>query len=326
MAALHPTTRSGAERMTPCFVFEHAPFASAHASTIAETPAGLVAAWFAGPHEGHPEVAIWLAREADGRWQEPVAVAIGVDHAGRRQPCWNPVLWQARAGGPLLLFYKVGPGPRAWWGMLIRSSDHGESWSPPARLPDGILGPIKNKPVELADGTLLCPSSTEHRGWRCHLERTPDLGRTWQRRPPLAAPFRFGAIQPCILAWPDGRLQLLCRSRHGVIAEAWSTSGGDSWTRLRRTELPNPDSGIDAVVLEDGRALLVYNDASAARTPLRLALSGDGHRWQPARVLEDGPGEFSYPAVIQGQDRRIHITYTWNRRRIRYLSLTPEEL
>ena len=111
-----------------------------------------------------------------------------------------------------------------------------------------------------------------------------------------------------------------------MIAEAWSIDGASTWTRLRRTELPNPDSGIDAVVLQDGRALLVYNDARAARTPLNLALSDDGRRWRPARVLEDGPGEYSYPAVIQGQDHRIHIAYTWNRRRIRYLSLTPDDL
>jgi predicted neuraminidase len=312
--------------MTPGFVFERAPFASAHASTLALTPAGLVAAWFAGPHEGHAEVAIWLAREAEGRWLEPAPVAIGIDRTGRRLPCWNPVLWQARAGGPLLLFYKVGPSPRAWWGMLTRSGDHGRTWSPPERLPDRILGPVKNKPVELPDGTLLCPSSTEHRGWRCHLERTPDLGRTWERLPALKAPWRFGAIQPGILVWPDDRLQLLCRSRHGVLAEAWSGDAGRSWTRLRPTGLPNPDSGIDALVLEDGRGLLVYNDARTARTPLRLALSEDGRRWQPALVLEDGPGEFSYPAVIQGRDRRLHISWTWNRRRIRYLSLTPDQL
>ena len=312
--------------MTRGFIFERAPFASAHASTIALTPAGLVAAWFGGPQEGDPEVAIWLARELDGRWQAPVEVAIGIDPAGRRQPSWNPVLWQTRAGGPLLLFYKVGPSPRAWWGMLTRSSDHGRSWSPPERLPDGILGPIKNKPVELGGGLLLCPSSIEDRGWRCHLERTPDLGRTWERLPALAARWRFGAIQPSILAWPDGRLQLLCRSRHQTIAEAWSTDGGSSWTRLRPTGLPNPDSGIDALVLADGRALLAYNHARAARTPLNLALSDDGLRWQPGRVLEDGPGEYSYPAVIQGPDGRIHITYTWKRRRICYLSLTPDEL
>ena len=311
--------------MYSAFVFEQAPFASAHASTIAETPRGLIAAWFGGPQEGHPEVGIWLAYALANTWSEPVEVARGVDRQSRRQPCWNPVLHQLKAG-PLLLFYKVGPSPRRWWGMLMRSPDHGRSWAEPERLPDGILGPIKNKPLELADGALLCPSSTEDRGWRCHLERTPDLGVSWQRLPELSAPWRFGAIQPCLLAWPDGRMQLLCRTRNGVIGEAWSTEGGRVWTRLRATDLPNPDSGIDAVMLRDGRALLVYNAARQGRTPLNLALSDDGRSWRPSRVLEDGPGEFSYPAVIQGGDARIHITYTWNRRRIRHASFTPEEL
>jgi predicted neuraminidase len=307
------------------FVFEQAPFAAAHASTIAESADGLVAAWFGGPHEGHPEVGIWLARRERTRWSEPVEVARGVDRQGRRQPCWNPVLCQP-SGGPLLLFYKVGPSPRRWWGMMMRSADHGRSWAEPEALPDGILGPIKNKPIELADGALLCPSSTEHRGWRCHLERTADQGATWERLAGLEAPWRFGAIQPSLLAWPDGRMQLLCRTRAGVIGEAWSADGGRGWTRLRATALPNPDSGIDAVVLPDGRALLVYNAARQGRTPLNLALSGDGQRWRPSQVLEDGPGEFSYPAVIQGEDGGIHVTYTWQRRRIRHAALAPDEL
>jgi len=307
------------------FVFEQAPFASAHASTIAETPKGLVAAWFSGPHEGHSEVGIWLARQEGGRWSHPVEVAQGVDRQDRRQPCWNPVLCQPKAG-PLLLFYKVGESPRRWWGMMMRSADHGRSWTGPEALPEGILGPIKNKPVELAHGALLCPSSTEHRGWRCHLERTLDLGATWERPVALEAPWRFGAIQPCLLDWPDGRIQLLCRTREGVIGEAWSTDGGRVWTRLRPTALLNPDSGIDAVVLRDGRALLVCNAGRRARTPLNLALSMDGRRWRPSHVLEDGQGEFSYPAVIQGEDGRIHVTYTWHRRRIRYVSFLPDEL
>ncbi len=308
------------------FIFERAPFASAHASTVAETADGLVAAWFAGPQEGHPEVGIWIAREEASRWSEPLEVASGIGRDGARVPCWNPVLHQARAG-PLLMFYKVGPGPRRWWGMLARSLDGGRSWSPPERLPHGILGPIKNKPLEIADGPLLCPSSTEHRGWHSHLEFTPDQGVSWQRLPALRAPWGFGAIQPCILAWPDGRMQLLCRTRHGKIAEAWAIDGWRRWSRLRATDLPNPDSGIDGLVLEDGRALLVYNHAPPrARTPLNLALSEDGRRWQASHTLEDGPGEYSYPAAIQGRDGRIHITYTWNRQRIRYVTLRPAEL
>ena len=230
------------------------------------------------------------------------------------------------AGGDLLLFYKVGPSPRRWWGALLRSADGGGRWSAPELLPPGILGPIKNKPHVLADGSLLCPSSTEHRGWRCHLERTADGGASWERSPALAAPWRSGAIQPCILDHGGGRLQLLARSRNDTIVTAWSQGDWQSWSRLEPTGLPNPDSGIDALTLEDGRALLVHNPVRRGRTPLALALSSDGRSWQPSRVLEEGVGEFSYPAVIQAADGRIHITYTWQRQRIRYAALAPDEL
>jgi predicted neuraminidase len=311
--------------MRSAFVFEQAPFASAHASTIAETADGLIVAWFGGPHEGHPEVGIWCARAQRGRWSEPCEVAHGVDWRGRRQPCWNPVLHQV-AGSELLLFYKVGPSPRRWWGALLRSFDGGRSWSAPELLPAGILGPVKNKPHLLAGGGLLCPSSTEHRGWRCHFELTPDRGASWQRSPALQAPWRFGAIQPCILDHGSGRLQLLARSRNGVVATAWSAGDWRRWSALEATGLPNPDSGIDALTLAEGRALLVCNPVRRGRAPLALALSHDGLTWQPSLVLEQGPGEFSYPALIQGADRRLHITYTWQRQRIRYVTLTPGEL
>ena len=76
----------------------------------------------------------------------------------------------------------------------------------------------------------------------------------------------------------------------------------------------------------DGRALLVYNHSRRGRTPLNLALSRDGRRWQPSLVLEDGPGEYSYPAVVQAKGGRIHVTYTWQRRRICHVELDPAEL
>ena len=307
------------------FVYEQAPFASCHASTIAKTPSGLVAAWFGGTREGANDVGIWLARHVDGRWTAPVEVASGRQDGDTRYPCWNPVLFQAR-GGPLLLFYKVGPRPSAWWGMLMTSSDGGRTWSKPARLPDGILGPIKNKPVVLTDGTLLCPSSTEDQGWRVHLERTPDLGRTWSRIGPLNDGKAFAAIQPSVLFHPDDSLQLLCRSKQGKIVEARSSDGGATWGPIQATALPNPNSGTDAVTLKDGRAILIYNHTPKGRTPLNVAVSADGKAWKAGPVLENEPGEYSYPAVIQTADGRVHVTYTWKRQRIKHVVLDPTKI
>src|SRR5690349_17478846 len=161
------------------FIFGTAPFPGCHASTIAETKTGLVAAWFGGTREKNPDVGIWLSRLVSGQWTAPVEVAHGVQPSGVRYPCWNPVLFQP-VKGPLLLFYKVGPNPDGWWGMLITSTNGGQAWSSPERLPEGVLGPIKNKPIQLASGDLLCPSSSENDGWRVHFERTSDLGKTWR--------------------------------------------------------------------------------------------------------------------------------------------------
>lgn len=177
-----------------------------------------------------------------------VEVANGVQETGEHYPCWNPVLFQP-AEGLLFLFYKVGPNPSRWRGMLTTSTDGGKTWSRPQRLPVGIIGPAKNKPVRMPDHSLLIPSSTEHSRWRVHLERTSDLGKTWQRTGPLNDGREFSAIQPTILLYPSGDIQILCRSKQGRITEGWSQDGGNTWTAMKAAPLPNPDSGIDAVML-----------------------------------------------------------------------------
>ncbi|MCP5364263.1 MAG: exo-alpha-sialidase [Hyphomicrobiales bacterium] len=307
------------------FIFDTAPYPQAHAATLAETDQGLAAAWFAGSREGRSDVTIWFSRREDQTWRPPQRVATGVMARGVRYPCWNPVLFQV-PNGPLLLFYKVGPSPSRWWGMIKRSHDAGKTWSEPEKLPDSILGPIKNKPVLRDDGVLLCPSSCERAGWRVHMEYTPDFGKTWHRGEPLNDRRSFTAIQPSLIAHANGLMQVVCRTRQGVISECWSEDGGMTWSAMRATNLPNPDSGVDAVTLRDGRALLVYNHTTFARSPLNLALSDDGLHWHAAHVLESQPGEYSYPCVIEGADGQIHIAYTWKRTRIRYCTLRPDQL
>ncbi|WP_323134252.1 sialidase family protein [Tellurirhabdus rosea] len=310
------------------FIYETAPFPSCHASTLAETPEGLVAAWFGGTHEKHPDVGIWVSRQTASGWTSPVEVANGVQTDGKRYPTWNPVLFQYEAG-PLVLFYKVGPNPKEWWGMQMTSADGGRTWTKPERLPDGIAGPIKNKPELLASGKLLCPSSTEDNGWRLHMESTTDKGKTWKRTEALnTGTGDQGAIQPSLLRHPGGRLQLVCRATNGWIQTAWSDDEGEHWTPLENLALPNPNSGIDAVTLKNGQHLLVYNHVPTeakkwgSRSPLNVAVSTNGKDWSPLVELENERGaEFSYPAVIQTKDGLIHFTYTWKRQRIKHVVL-----
>jgi predicted neuraminidase len=304
------------------WIFLSPPFHSCHASTIEETPDGLVTAWFAGTDEGCPDVGIWLSRWSPARcWTSPVEVANGLQAGGKRYPCWNPVLFQYPLGF-LVLFYKVGPSPREWWGMVMKSSDGGLSWSESTWLPENVLGPVKNKPVLLDNSLLLCPSSTETGGkWQVHLDLTYDGGQTWSSIGPLNDPAQLAAIQPTILVHSRGNIQILCRSKQKRIVEAWSEDGGVSWQPMRLTDLPNPDSGIDAVRLQDGRSLLVYNPTTGERVPLSIAVSEDGRQWRDILILENQSGEYSYPAVIQSQDGLVHITYTWKRRRIKHVIL-----
>ena len=323
------------------FIFENAPYPQCHASTIVAPSADhLVAAWFGGTRERDPDVAIYVAEWHDGRWHEPIQVASGVQSDGSRLPTWNPVLFQP-PGGALMLFFKVGPSPSTWWGMVKTSADGGRTWGDARRLPDGVLGPIKNKPVVLADGSWLSPSSTENAedGWLVHFEMSRDGGRTWEIIGPVEKGRdgrTFDAIQPSVLFHRDGRLQAVCRTRNGVVASTWSRDGGHTWSALEATNLPNPNSGTDAVTLADGRQLLVYNHAApppqrptkGPRYPLDVAVSSDGMTWDRVLTLETEPRKsgYAYPAVIQAPDGLVHITYTWDRARIKHVVLDPKEL
>jgi len=307
------------------FIFSSTPHAMNHASTIAASGNRLVAAWFGGSLESRPDVGILVSLNDGKGWSPPVEVANGLQPNGTRYACWNPVLFQP-SSGPLLLFYKVGKNPRTWWGMCMQSSDNGQTWNTPERLAEGILGPIKNKPVQLENGEWLSPSSTENEYWRVHVEHSTDSGHSWKHVQKIHHAGKLAAIQPSILTHGEGNLQLICRTPHKRMAESWSTDGGKTWSELQLTGLENPNSGTDAVSLADGRQLLVYNPSSQRRTPLVVSLSYDGRNWQDSLVLAHGFGEYSYPSVIQTDDGLVHITYSWNLSRIRHVVIDPAKL
>ncbi|HSU49877.1 MAG TPA: sialidase family protein [Segetibacter sp.] len=313
------------------FIYDVAPFPQCHASTIAETPKGLVAAFFGGTREKNPDVEIYVCRKEGEKWTAPVSVANGIQNATLRYPTWNPVLYQ-QPGGDLLLFYKVGPSPSTWKGWMKSSRDNGITWSEAKALPEGFIGPVKNKPV-LVGKRLIAPSSTEDRGWRVHFELSDDYAKTWRMVGPINDGKNISAIQPTILVHTN-KLQILARSENRAIMESWSSDNGDTWTPLAKTTLPNNNSGIDAVTLKDGRHLLVYNHilgpgnkAGGPRTPLNVSYSNDGKTWYAALVLENSPiSEYSYPSIIQSSDGMVHIVYTWRRQKVKYVKIDPSKL
>lgn len=363
------------------FLYTRTSFPQCHASTIVETENGdLVAAYFGGTHERHPDVCIWVSRKPKGSdtWSEPILAADGVFRPGtpdallagvndsttaasvgpilsyhdapadslRRKACWNPVLFEM-PGGELWLFYKVGLKVADWTGWLVKSRDGGKTWSRREPLPQGFIGPVKNKP-EIVDGRLICPSSTEGRGWKLHFEILDLATGQWKYVGPIEAETAprtdemladstftgkrlrpIDCIQPSLLHYSDGRLQVLMRTRNGRLATSWSHDGGDTWSKVELTAVPNNQSGTDAVTLSDGRHLLIYNNFSTLpatkkgpRTPLSIAVSENGLDWTHLVTLEDSPiSQYSYPAIIQGRDGSIHCVYTWRRQRVAYRKL-----
>lgn len=329
MTYSQPLNNSKVKVILDTTIFPAGKLGSCHASTIVEiNPGVFIAAWFAGSHEGANDVGIWLSTFKNNKWTEPLEVAKGIDSLGRQLPCWNPVLFKT-TNNTLLLFYKIGINPREWHGFVIQSNDSGNSWAQPDALPDGFLGPIKDKPIQLPDGNILCPSSVEKNNgsWSIHLEITNENLSSW-KKVHINKDDSVGVIQPTILRHPDGKLQMLCRSRQNSIYQTWSDDNGLHWTKLEKTSLPNPNSGIDAVSLADGNFILAYNPLLHGakwfngRNILNVAISNDGKNWKDIYQLENKKkGQFSYPAVIQASDKSIHITYTYNRETIKYVVL-----
>jgi predicted neuraminidase len=315
------------------FIYQRAPFPSAHASTIVELKNGdLMSAWFGGTKEGASDVAIWSSTRQNSTWSPPVELA--------REPAiatYNPVLFHT-ADGKLWLYYKFGPHPTS-------STDEGKSWSPVEHLPAGLYGPIRAKPLVQSDGTVISGTSVEsYLSWAAWIERSSDNGITFAKYGPITVLPEFvktpqdnggpadvpgsaawgktvGIIQPSVVSLGSSKLRLYARStaRIGRICAADSNDDGIHWTQAHPLDLPNPNSGIDAVSLRDGRVVLVYNHTEKGRTPLNLAVSRDGEHFRMFQTLEQDPGEYSYPAMILGRDGKLHITYTWNRKKIRYV-------
>jgi predicted neuraminidase len=319
------------------------PFASSHASTIVELKGGdLLAAWFGGTAEGKPDVAIWSSRRMAAAWSVPVELA-----REEGVPCWNPVLFHS-ADGRLWLYYKFGPSPETWVAARKYSDDEGTTWSAAEHLPAGLLGPIRAKPLILKDGTIVSGTSFEaYHSWAAWIERSIDNGKTWTKIGPLVPPMdmnqkglgeskaevappvagssdansTYGIIQPSVVSLGEKHLRFYARSTANIarVVVADSYDDGITWTQLRSLDVPNPNSGIDALALRDGRIVLVYNNTTSGRTPLNLAVSTDGEHFRMFYTLEDQPGEYSYPAIIQTKEGDVEMTYTWNRKSIRHV-------
>mmetsp|Transcript_32259 Transcript_32259/g.80799 ORF Transcript_32259/g.80799 Transcript_32259/m.80799 type:complete len:341 (+) Transcript_32259:3-1025(+) len=322
-----------------------APHRNCHASTLVTLPDGtVVAAWFGGHAEKNPDVGIWASRRpAGGEW-EPAFLVAKIEEVAH----WNPVLFQVPSEPErIYLHFKVGSEIFQWSTYATHSDDAFHTWAQPQPLVAGDVGGrgcVKDKPLVLRDGAILCGASVEPRDsqkkkmqWRAFVDRSEDSGATWEATPLLeiddeARPDAW-LIQPTL--WQSDaagrRVHALLRSDAGSVFRADSEDGGRTWGKAYRTKLPNNNSGIDAARMPDGALLLAHNPVGGdwgARWPLRLSMSVDnGETWPCHLDLDAEEGEFSYPAIIpwQGDAPGFRLTYTWNRTNIRFLSMSMQD-
>jgi predicted neuraminidase len=175
----------------------------------------------------------------------------------------------------------------------------------------------------LLPGRIIVPMYDENT-WQSRMLISDDDGRSWRLTEPIVSP--AGNIHPCLVELSDGWLLAYLRTggAGGFIWRTESSDGGDTWSPPTPTTLPNPNSGIDLLRLHSGHLLLAFNNSQTRRTPLCVALAGEDERWDWVQTLEDGPGEFSYPAMIQTDDGRIHMVYTYQRQHIHYATFTED--
>lgn len=307
---------------------------NSHAATLVELkPNQLMAAWFGGKYEGAKDVGIYFSVYNQKKWSVPQLIIPPLIIQKDTLPCWNPVLFKSKSEN-LYLFYKVGKNPREWFGGMVISKDNGVSWSHPKYLPEGILGPIKNKPIETTPGEILCGSSTESvedNKWNAHVEKYTEATDSWEKIA-IENPQDFQIIQPTFLVHSPNKIQMLSRSKHNKLIASWSEDSGNTWKKTDSIAVVNSNSGIDAVTLSKKSFLLVNNplpqgkDWFNGRNVLDVEYSNDGIKWQKLFDLENQTeGEFSYPAIIQSSDGKIHVLYTYNRKYIKHVAFELQQ-
>ncbi len=326
------------------------PWPSAHCSSIVQLSENrFMATWYAGTEEKAKDTCIacsYFTNETGWGTARTMAKTpdysdgngiLFIDHSGKLWFFWNTIRDEHRS---LVRFPWACTDNK-----YIQSTNFGHTWSDPVPLFSEQIGwNFKNKAIYLNNGFILIPMYDEVQA-RSVIAISENNGLSWspsqfietdQDQPNKEQFFAKGAeteepiipifqnSQPTLFQRRDGAVVALLRTVNlGYIHKAISTDFGFTWSESEPISLPNPDAGIDCVKLENGHVVLAFNNSKTGRTPLTLALSrDDGETWATVKNLEDEPrAEFSYPAIIQDAQGRIHVTYTYKRKNIRHVIL-----
>jgi predicted neuraminidase len=293
-----------------------------HAATIGQGPDGeLLVAWGAGSRELGPDTVILLSRRpaAGGSWSTPIVVADKPNFADA-----NPVLF-VDDRGVVWLYHVEMYGPEFCTGRIAArsSSDGGQTWSRPSRPLPALCTMVRHHVLITRGGRWVLPAYQQAL-YQSNFWLSDDRGRTWRGTKPLLT-LPSNNLQPAVVEMDDGSLLGMARST-GPDFHTWqlrSFDGGQSWDARQRSELPNPNSGLELSRLANGALLLFFNPSRDERTPLAVSISrDDGASWSEPQTLADGPPQLSYPSAVQTTDGTIHLVYSHRLTSIRHVHLS----
>jgi len=312
----------------------------AHSASIAITDGKPVAVWYGGTEEGHRDVAIFSS-SFDRKWSSPLVIAdrYSTEQALGRyiRKVGNPNLYSWPDGRLGLYYVSVSIG--GWAASSINymeSIDQGVQWTSPIRLVTSpflnISTLVRTKGLPLSDGGVQLPVYHEFLG---KFSETLTLSSDLTVMDKVRISRGKYSLQPAITNLDESSAIGLLRysgDPPGRVLSVFSEDSGAHWSTPVRTELPNPDSAVSIINLENGYLLLALNDLEDGRHRLSLAM-GSADEWTIVKVLEeetatnlDHEYEYSYPSMTIDPDGFIHLVYTWNQKRIKHLRFNREWL
>lgn len=318
------------------FVNEADPGVISHVSSICPVDNDkMICTWYAGSMEGARDVAIYSSSydEGEGTWTPP---SLLIDRKKSSlelhryvKKVGNSLVFNDDNGGLMLFYASITMG--GWSGSSLNykvSADGGRTWSPSRKM---VLSPffnltnnLKNKGIRFQDGSFLLPVYHEFMNNYSELIRIrrKDSSFSYEIRKMTRG---MDAIQPSIVYGEGKKLTAFFRNmdtgEKNYILTAHSEDLGQSWSGLTKTSLPNPNSGFDMFNLDDTTYMGIINDSFTDRSKLTMIISHDGGKtWKAVKTLENSAGkEFAYPFISRSNRGLFHITYTYDRRRIKHI-------